>query len=53
MPQEEKKRYADHLIDTSGDFDVTRRQVIDIFDKLRDLNSKARDATDPEPDARQ
>jgi dephospho-CoA kinase len=47
MPQEEKKRYADHLIDTSGDFDVTRRQVIDIFDKLRDLNSKARDATDP------
>ena len=37
MPQDEKKSYADHLIDTSGDFDATRRQVADVFAKLSKL----------------
>src|SRR5436190_12628501 len=31
MPQEEKKRYADYLIDTSGDFAGTRRQTEDVY----------------------
>lgn len=35
MPQEEKKRYADHLIDTSEGFDSTREQVRDVFEKLK------------------
>ena len=35
MPQEEKKRYADHLIDTSNGFEDTRRQVRQVHEKLR------------------
>jgi dephospho-CoA kinase len=35
MPQEEKKRYADHLIDTSGSFDDTRNRTIEVIDRLR------------------
>ena len=35
MPQEEKKRYADFLIDTSADYESTRGQVQTVFQKLR------------------
>lgn len=35
MSQDEKKRYADHLIDTSCGFDDTRRQVEGVVDQLR------------------
>ncbi len=35
MPQDEKKRFADYLIDTSGGFDDTRRQAIVTFRMLR------------------
>lgn len=35
MPQSEKKRYADHLIDTSKGFDDTRRQVREVLEKLK------------------
>lgn len=35
MPQEEKKRYADFLIDTSNGFEDTRRQVGEVFEKLK------------------
>lgn len=35
MPQEEKKRYADLLIDTSAGFEDTRRQTAEIFARLR------------------
>lgn len=35
MPQSEKKRSADHLIDTSKGFDYTRRQVREVFEKLK------------------
>ncbi len=35
MPQEEKKKYADFLIDTSGSFDDTRAQVTAVFEQLR------------------
>ena len=37
MPQEEKKRYADFLIDTSDGFDTTRKQTLEIFEQLRFL----------------
>lgn len=40
MPQEEKKRYADFLIDTSSGFADTRRQVVEIFERLRVLAEK-------------
>ena len=35
MPQEEKKRFADHLIDTSAGFDATREQVKKVFAELK------------------
>jgi len=35
MPQDEKKRYADYLIDTSNGFEETRRQVRDVYEKLK------------------
>jgi dephospho-CoA kinase len=35
MPQDEKKRYADHLIDTSNGFEDTRRQVREVYEKLK------------------
>jgi dephospho-CoA kinase len=39
MPQEEKKRYADFLIDTSDGFEDTRRQTVNVYEKLRKLVS--------------
>ena len=38
MPQEEKKKYADFVIDTSGSFDETREQVGAVFAQLRALS---------------
>jgi dephospho-CoA kinase len=35
MPQDEKKSYADHLIDTSNSYEDTREQTIAVFEKLR------------------
>ena len=35
MPQDEKKRYADFLIDTSNGFEDTRRQVVEVYEKLK------------------
>jgi dephospho-CoA kinase len=35
MPQEEKKRYADFLIETSAGFEETRRQTIEVFEQLK------------------
>jgi dephospho-CoA kinase len=35
MPQEEKKRYADYLIDTSEGFEETRRQTALVYNALR------------------
>ena len=35
MPQEEKKTFADFLIDTSGDHSQTRAQVEDVYRELR------------------
>ena len=37
MPQKEKKRYADFLIDTSEGFEATRKQTIEVFEQLRFL----------------
>ena len=38
MPQDEKKKYADFLIDTSNGFEDTRRQTVETFEKLKILN---------------
>jgi dephospho-CoA kinase len=35
MPQDEKKRFADHLIDTSAGRDSTRRQVGELVERLK------------------
>ena len=38
MPQDEKKRFGDFLIDTSGDFESTREQCRQVHSKLLELN---------------
>lgn len=38
MPQDEKKRFADHLIDTSLGFEDTRRQTQDVFRRLKSFS---------------
>jgi dephospho-CoA kinase len=35
MPQEEKKKFADYLIDTSDGFESTRRRTVEVYDELR------------------
>lgn len=35
MPQEEKKNYADYLIDTTAGFETTRKQTVEIFEQLK------------------
>jgi dephospho-CoA kinase len=41
MPQEEKRKYADFLIDTSDDFEQTRAQVESVYHQLRQQASDA------------
>lgn len=36
MPQEEKKKFADYLIDTSEGFEAARRSTVDVYGKLRE-----------------
>src|SRR5438445_9499520 len=42
MPQAEKINYADFLIDTSGEFETTRRQVESVWQQLQLANSSSR-----------
>jgi dephospho-CoA kinase len=37
MPQEEKQRYADYLIDTSDGFELTRERTKAVYDQLNTL----------------
>lgn len=37
MPLSEKQEYADYVIDTSGDYQDTRRQTVDVYNSLRGL----------------
>ena len=37
MPQEEKMKYADFLIDTSEGFEDTRKKVMTVFGKLKEI----------------
>ncbi len=46
MPQEEKKKFADFLIDTSGDFDSTRAQVEAVYRQLQEISAPASVRTD-------
>ena len=34
MPQEEKQKYADYLIDTSDGFDLTRARTVEVYNQL-------------------
>jgi len=38
MPQEEKQRYADYLIDTSDGFESTRQRTVEVYQKLRQIS---------------
>jgi dephospho-CoA kinase len=44
MPQKEKKRYADYLIDTSGEFAETRRQTEKVYHALREASANQNSA---------
>lgn len=35
MPQEEKQRYGDYLIDTSDGFEPTRERAVEVYNELR------------------
>jgi dephospho-CoA kinase len=35
MPQEEKQKYADYLIDTSDGFEPTRKRTVEVYNELR------------------
>lgn len=37
MPQEEKQKYADYLIDTSDGFEPARKRTVEVFNQLRKL----------------
>ena len=41
MPQEEKKSFADYLIDTSGGFEETRGQTVAVYEHLKALTNEA------------
>ena len=43
LPQEEKKRYADYLIDTSDGFEATRIRTEAVYQELRRINVEARE----------
>jgi len=40
MPQEEKKKFADYLIDTSDGFEAARRGAVEVYGKLREELAK-------------
>ncbi|HSD46837.1 MAG TPA: dephospho-CoA kinase [Pyrinomonadaceae bacterium] len=40
MPQAEKQRFADYLIDTSDGFEVTRTRTLEVYEALRRLANK-------------
>ena len=47
MPQEEKKKYADFLIDTSNGFEDTKQQTIEIYERLKLIKTgKENETTD-------
>lgn len=41
MPQEEKKRFADYLIDTSNGFEETRALVAAVYERLKALTTES------------
>ncbi|HEY0379477.1 MAG TPA: dephospho-CoA kinase [Pyrinomonadaceae bacterium] len=43
MPQEEKMRYADFLIDSSHGFEDTRRRTREVYERLRKLAAAGRE----------
>jgi dephospho-CoA kinase len=45
MPQEEKKKFADYLIDTSDGFEAARRNAVEVYRKLREDLDRKRSGT--------
>jgi len=40
MPQSEKQKYADYLIDTSDGFELTRQRTREVYDQLMDITRR-------------
>jgi dephospho-CoA kinase len=45
MSQEEKKQYADYLIDTSGGYDAARNRTIEVYQELKEAAKRKESAT--------
>jgi dephospho-CoA kinase len=43
MPQEEKQRFADYLIDTSDGFNATRARTKEVYEELQKINIHEKD----------
>jgi dephospho-CoA kinase len=41
MPQEEKQKFADYLIDTSDGFELTRQRTVDVYNQLLKLTGRS------------
>ena len=40
MPQEEKQKFADYLIDTSDGFELTQQRTVEVYNELRRIADK-------------
>jgi dephospho-CoA kinase len=40
MPQSEKQKFADYLIDTSDGFELTRQRTREVYDQLMDITRR-------------
>jgi len=40
MPQEEKQKFADYLIDTSDGFEAARRNAVEVYERLSQESKK-------------
>ena len=40
MPQSEKQKFADYLIDTSDGFELTRQRTTEVYDQLMDITRR-------------
>jgi hypothetical protein len=40
MPQEEKQKFADYLIDTSDGFELTRQRTLEVYNELERIAGK-------------
>lgn len=48
LPIEEKRAYADYIIDNSGSLEDTKRQVLEVWEKIKDFQTKRSKGIEPQ-----